>query len=396
MNGNISAEDDKNFRKYRKYLRQIEHLQMLARPLNSEEKLKLSKKAYYREQLDALKVIYGSANLSLRSNKENNSDESNVSNEFHNVTEEKMAEPEDDNEECDELNHDDEVAEEEEEEEKDQPIQEQPTSKEDLNEKIEEKHVKEEEEEQKKKRNKKSKLKVNYRRKSFKSIHDDLIVCLDIFAELGLIVTGSRDTTIRAWQIDDDENIRLVQSYGGHSGSVTCVRFWCHANFMSFMEKLADSESEKVNEIEQENARNILNEFNSDESDKRPFIISSSLDCSIRIWCLEKAMCIKEIYMYNPVNHFCLCEASFAVGLTAGKLELWKNGLRKFNTRAYEDSESVCHVEVTTTKNYISLLSSNSTSKLNNNKKHSDIEKERRDPPLLVDSERSAEDIRSR
>lgn len=50
--------DQKKYRKIRKYLRQIEHLQLLTRELNHEEKQKVHRKKEYREQLNKLTHKY--------------------------------------------------------------------------------------------------------------------------------------------------------------------------------------------------------------------------------------------------------------------------------------------------------------------------------------------------
>ena len=56
-------DDQKKIRKLRKNLRQIEHLQLLTRPLNSDEKLKVSRRLFYREQLSALNIKYKNVDI---------------------------------------------------------------------------------------------------------------------------------------------------------------------------------------------------------------------------------------------------------------------------------------------------------------------------------------------
>ena len=46
-----------------------------------------------------------------------------------------------------------------------------------------------------------------------------------------------------------------------------------------------------------------------------PMILSSSLDCSCRLWSISNGACIKEFYLYNPVFSFDVCQTSFAFGL---------------------------------------------------------------------------------
>ena len=51
-------EDQKNFRKLRKILRQIEHLRILPRTLNKDEESKVAKRMFYRSQIEALNLKY--------------------------------------------------------------------------------------------------------------------------------------------------------------------------------------------------------------------------------------------------------------------------------------------------------------------------------------------------
>lgn len=56
-------DDQKQFRKLRKLLRQIEHLELVPRALNDEEKQKLSKRSEYRSRLNELNAIYKNGEL---------------------------------------------------------------------------------------------------------------------------------------------------------------------------------------------------------------------------------------------------------------------------------------------------------------------------------------------
>ena len=65
-------EDSKRYRKLRKLLRQIEHLQLVARPLNDEEKYKCSKRDSYRKELNALNEKYSNSQLLSELKKDEN------------------------------------------------------------------------------------------------------------------------------------------------------------------------------------------------------------------------------------------------------------------------------------------------------------------------------------
>ncbi len=54
MNESFTEDEKKKVRKLRKYLRQIEHLKLLTRPLNEEEKSKVANRYVYRKELDEL------------------------------------------------------------------------------------------------------------------------------------------------------------------------------------------------------------------------------------------------------------------------------------------------------------------------------------------------------
>lgn len=98
-----------------------------------------------------------------------------------------------------------------------------------------------------------------------------------------------------------------------------------------------------------------------------PLIVSSSLDCSLRIWNIFKGTCIKEFYLYNPVNYFQIDKTCMFVGLGkyiwnkwikgiigiyylfekgAGKI-IYLNNLTQISTlKAFDDNDSVCCVKV--------------------------------------------------
>ena len=77
-----------------------------------------------------------------------------------------------------------------------------------------------------------------------------------------------------------------------------------------------------------------------------PVVISSSLDQTIRIWDIVDGKCLRELYLYNRVNHFQVDGTAFVVGLDGGKIEYWNNLTQVFSEKCFEDSESVCCVRV--------------------------------------------------
>ncbi len=57
-----------------------------------------------------------------------------------------------------------------------------------------------------------------------------------------------------------------------------------------------------------------------EEEQLNPLIVTSSLDCSFRLWCIEsedssRGICLKEFYLYNSVEYFDILGTSFVFGL---------------------------------------------------------------------------------
>lgn len=69
-------------------------------------------------------------------------------------------------------------------------------------------------------------------------------------------------------------------------------------------------------------------------------------------------MCLKELYLYNPINRFDILETTFAFGLDAGKVDFWKNLRRAVTIKALDDDESICDIKVTTTLKFARFPSS--------------------------------------
>ena len=44
-------------------------------------------------------------------------------------------------------------------------------------------------------------------------------------------------------------------------------------------------------------------------------ILSSSLDCSFRIWSISNGKCLRQFYLYNCINKFDVLENSFVFAL---------------------------------------------------------------------------------
>lgn len=192
-NSSVLSEDQKKFRKLRKILRQIEHLLLLPRELNNEEKLKVAKRAVYREQMLELNKKYQNGELLLLDSRDTTIDSEdsqfiqNISASFteNTIPEESSASLEN---EIDELSTklDNIIIQEPNETKVEKPIQ--------TEEKIEPKEKPIEEVKPKEKvkivPTKISKPKITFDTVSVENAHEDLIVCLDVCPKAQLIVTG--------------------------------------------------------------------------------------------------------------------------------------------------------------------------------------------------------------
>lgn len=118
--------------------------------------------------------------------------------------------------------------------------------------------------------------------------HTDLVLCVDINATY--IVSGSRDTSVKLWNVLSGE---LIHNFGGHTGFVSCVK--------------------------------LLELSNENSGDVKSVIASGSHDCSIKFWDVHTGGLIKEFYVYNSV--LCMTtmdEGKYLVaGLDGGKMELY-------------------------------------------------------------------------
>ncbi|KAK6176193.1 hypothetical protein SNE40_014522 [Patella caerulea] len=125
--------------------------------------------------------------------------------------------------------------------------------------------------------------------------HNDLVTAVDFCGDI--LVTASRDTTIKSWDIKCRS---LIRSYGGHTESVTCIV------------ALSKSSAEELQK---------LLELTSNDN----IIITGSTDCSFKIWSLETGEIIKSVYTYNPITSLVYSnDKHFLITASGGgKLELW-------------------------------------------------------------------------
>ena len=316
-------EDQKNYRKLRKILRQIEHLVILPRNLNKEEENKVSKRKFYRDQLEALNLKYKNQSELLTDTNEKEADLSEPSSFLTNETiEEKHLDTENihiaSTEIKEEKNENESHAEENCEVSKEITVTKKKNKKskksketvdiDELAEKMENIVLESPESQEKKilvpkadnkaqsqklittEKPKKYIPKISFSTQLIENAHEDLILSIDVCSESNLIVTAGRDTTIKVW---NTEGVKL-HSFGGHSKSITCLKFWPYKSYVIATENLKNEQNEEIDypnfEINDDGERET------DESRNKPLIFSSSLDCTFRLWSIYKG-----IFSYKTV-----------------------------------------------------------------------------------------------
>ncbi|XP_028280243.1 kinesin-like protein KIF21A [Parambassis ranga] len=126
--------------------------------------------------------------------------------------------------------------------------------------------------------------------------HNDIVTC--VVAVDNLVVSGSRDTTVKVWHVPTATEHKNL---GGHTGGVTCL---C-APPPEYCRKLAWTLS---------------------LSDKERFILSGSADCNVKIWALSIGQCVKSIYTFNAVTALCFVpeeDGYIITGSDWGKVQVW-------------------------------------------------------------------------
>jgi WD40 repeat protein len=122
-----------------------------------------------------------------------------------------------------------------------------------------------------------------------------------------------------------------LHSFGGHRAPITFVQLWTFEDYNNCLIDIFDLD--------------VIITDNDDgdcDCDKEPLIVSSSLDASIRIWKISSGSCLKELYLYNPINNFQIDKSLFFVALDAGKVHVWNRLKQLCVSKCFEDDDSVC------------------------------------------------------
>ncbi|XP_061189590.1 uncharacterized protein LOC133197526 isoform X2 [Saccostrea echinata] len=152
--------------------------------------------------------------------------------------------------------------------------------------------------------------------------HNDLITDSDLQGTT--LVTASRDTTVKMWNL---EEMREVRSFGGHTGSVNTVVL------------LTAEYTTKVCEV------------SGIPQTEGAIIISGSTDCSFKLWCSATGKILRSTYTFSPVTKVAYHPVAevFITGSDGGKLEMWdvQTGKSLQSLHAFEDSVSAVQVDDT-------------------------------------------------
>ncbi|GAB1605958.1 mitochondrial division protein 1-like [Argonauta hians] len=126
--------------------------------------------------------------------------------------------------------------------------------------------------------------------------HNDIIT--DIDSDGNILVSSSRDTTIRSWDLKTSQELHIFSS---HTGSVTSLQL------------LNRTDSNRIDELHGNGKGDSL------------YLFSGSLDCHLKIWHVNSGRMTKSIYTYNPITRlfYISTEEIVITASDGGKLELW-------------------------------------------------------------------------
>ena len=126
--------------------------------------------------------------------------------------------------------------------------------------------------------------------------HEDLATAAAVDSDRDVCITGGRDTRVLVWRLSTREELASLR---GHTGSVTGLLILP----VTANSRLGCSADEAVG-------------------------VSSSTDCSLKVWNLSKGAIVKSIYTYNGIKCLSYSEELdlVACGTESGKLEFFDVG----------------------------------------------------------------------
>ncbi|KAL3861933.1 hypothetical protein ACJMK2_007944 [Sinanodonta woodiana] len=143
--------------------------------------------------------------------------------------------------------------------------------------------------------------------------HNDVITAVE--AADSILVTASRDTTVKVWDLS---TLTEIQNLGGHTNSVTDV---------VILDK--EQSATVASKLQWTDAFNYI-------------VVSGSMDCSFKLWSAKTGQQIKSVYTYNPVTKLAYHPGQDIVVTVSdgGKLELWDivTSVNIQSVRAHDDA----------------------------------------------------------
>lgn len=110
--------------------------------------------------------------------------------------------------------------------------------------------------------------------------HTDWVNCVKIHAALNTVFSASDDTTIRMWDLSNNQCLRVFGGVdnGGHIGQVQCVLPF------TYKEKLVDDQSE-------DDVAEVVDVI--DNPNLPTHLLTASLDNTIKLWDVATGRCIR-------------------------------------------------------------------------------------------------------
>lgn len=312
----MASLEESQIRKYRKKLRQIEHLESIHRPLTEEEKNKVLLKTAIRKELQKLlsqlkhECAVENSNEIVDNDDYNDEDDENESDEETLEVILSVEEMKRESEEAQNRHNEDKRLKTE-----SPPRSSKESSSSSNNAAKQQTLVREPSPESADK--KKIKNLRNYKivRRELEG-HSDIVWCISIDNEY--VISGSRDTTARVWDAKTGEE---VCSLRGHTDSVNGVAF-----------------------LPKEKGEELLRNEGDNENSARKIAISASTDCSVRLWLVPQGELLKSIYTFNSITCLALMPDFFysVTGTDGGKIEMYNmsTGQIAQSVIAYENSLS--------------------------------------------------------
>uniref|UniRef100_F6YUP9 Mitochondrial division protein 1 n=1 Tax=Ciona intestinalis TaxID=7719 RepID=F6YUP9_CIOIN len=133
--------------------------------------------------------------------------------------------------------------------------------------------------------------------------HHDIITSVD--CDGNWLVSGSQDTSVKVWDLNSMDEVRNMT---GHSGCVTCVQI------------LNNCESDRIWKVNSMEFKLLVDADGETLLNKQKLLLTSSLDCFIKLWVIPDGCCVKSIYIFSPLTAMLYSSNLLFTGTDSGKL----------------------------------------------------------------------------